>query len=71
MEKIFKKVEWNDGGPNDKGILLGFEKGFSEKQLKEKYNINHGFISFIEISKETYNNLKKETYNNYKMFKKI
>lgn len=68
-KKIFKKILWNDGGPNDKGTLQGFYEGFSEKQLKIEQSITHNFISFIEISKERYEELKRKAKEQYEMFK--
>lgn len=68
-KKIFEKIQWLDGGPNDKGIVIGYELGESEKQLRKKFKINHGFISFLEISKAEYELRKKEAQQNLKMFK--
>ena len=67
--KLFEMVEWTDGGPLDRGIILGYEKGNSEKELKKRFKINHGFISFREISLEEYNKRKKLAEKNLKMFK--
>lgn len=53
--KIFEEIEWTDGGPNDKGSVIGYHYGESESQLKNKYGITHNFISFREITTEEYN----------------
>jgi len=67
--KIFEKKEYIDGGPNDRGVILGYEKGESPEQLKKKYDINHGFIQFREISLEDFKARKKEAWANYAMYK--
>ena len=67
--KIFEKKEYIDGGPNDRGVILGYEKGESPEQLKKKYGINHGFIQFREISLEDFKERKKVAWVNYAMYK--
>jgi len=39
---IFEKIEWFDGGPNDKGTVTGYFFGESEEQLKKKFKITDG-----------------------------
>lgn len=67
--KIFEELQWTDGGPLDKGTVIGYEHGESEEQLKNKFGINHGFISFREISIEEYNKRKNQLLKQLKLFK--
>jgi len=66
--KIFEVKEFTDGGPNDKGVLIGYEKGESSEQLKKKNGITHGFISFHEISQEEYNRRKEGARRHFESF---
>jgi|GEM_PF-2742582 len=68
---IFERIEWLDGGPNDKGIVTGYFFGESEKQLKKKFKITDGYTSFREISMETYYERKKQAKNTLKLFNLI
>lgn len=67
--KIFEKIQLVDGGPNDKGTVIGYERGESEQQLKHKFGINHGFISFREISIKEYTKRKNQLLKQLKLFK--
>ena len=42
--KIFEKRQYNDGGPNDKGVLIGYIKAKTKKEAIQILNINHSFI---------------------------
>lgn len=65
---IFEQIEWSDGGPMDKGTVIKYLLGDSEEQLKKRFNIDHSFISFREISNEEYMKRKVEAENHLKIF---
>ena len=66
--KIFEKRQYIDGGPNDRGRVIGYELGESSQQLEEKFGINHGFTQFYEITREEYLRRKNELENELKIF---
>lgn len=51
---IFEKKELSDGGPNDKGTVIGHIMAESIEEANEILNVDHGFIILNEISMETY-----------------
>lgn len=68
--KIFEKIEYIDGGPNDRGKVIGYVRTTkSREELRSE--IPHGFIDFIEISEELFLKLKKDAENNLYMFLNI
>jgi len=65
--KIYEIIEYSDGGPNDKGTIVGYKKSNnSRNHLRAK--INHNFIDYREISEEEFSKRKKEVEKNLKMF---
>ena len=51
---IYKKIEWVDGGPNDKGQIIGYIKANTETEAKAILNVDHGFITVHLITDEEY-----------------
>lgn len=63
--RVFKKVLYIDGGPNDKGEVIGYKSILkNEKPPKNK----NGFEIWIEITLEEYKKAKEYAYKQYKMF---
>lgn len=62
--KIFEKIQYSDGGPNDKGKLIGHVKGESKEGLQEE--IGNGFIKFFEIETYNYNKRKEKAMEDFK-----
>lgn len=59
--KIFKKIQYEDGGPNDRGVVIDYvfaTDSDTNDTLRVKFGITHGGIYFMEIDTETY-------YKNY------
>ncbi len=56
---IFEKVEYSDGGPNDRGTLLGYIFADSKEEAVRILNVCHSFITVREISLEVYNKRKE------------
>ena len=67
--KLFEIREFIDGGPNDRGNVIGYVKASSIEELKEK-RTNY-FIDYIEISEERFLKLKEEVENKLKMFQNV
>ena len=65
---IFEKVEYSDGGPNDKGSVIGYIEADSLDEAKVILNVNHNFIQVREITQETYNERKKIAKMEYEMY---
>jgi hypothetical protein len=65
MKKIFQEILLSDGGPNDRGTVIGYVTANSKEELKP----SHTFIEFHEIEWIVYNRLKLEAKTNYQMFK--
>lgn len=66
--KIYEKVIWQDGGPNDKGIVAGYkiiENGEAPPKPK------NGFETYREISTATYFRRKNEAIRQMKMFEDL
>jgi len=61
---LYKIVEFTDGGPNDRGIILMYAEALSKEEAKLKYAkhindssiMNHGFITALETGKQEYLN---------------
>ena len=51
--KIFKKIEYVDGGIDDRGKLIGFIRTNKEKEELYKEQ-GHRFIEYIEVSHKEY-----------------
>ena len=65
--KIYEAIEYTDGGPTDQGKLIGHHTARSEKELRERLGINHGFIQFYEISLTTYRRRRAKALAMYPM----
>ena len=59
---------YQDGGPGDYGVLLGYAIGESESQLKADQGITHGGTRFHEISLDVYFKRKKEAETELRLF---
>jgi hypothetical protein len=46
--------EYTDGGPGDRGDVLGYVKGNSVEELRKRFGIKHCFIGFTKISEKYY-----------------
>ena len=66
--KVFEKVQWSDGGPNDKGDVMGYIRASSLAEAKEILNVNHGFLTCREITKEEYNKRRRKAEVALRMF---
>jgi len=66
--KIFEKVEYIDGGPNDRGTCIGYIKAETKEEAYKILNINHGFIRLYEISTEEFEIRKKIAERNLAKF---
>jgi len=61
--RIFEKIQWSDGGPNDRGNVIEYT-----------YTINNEppdagmMCSWHEISKETFDQRKAEAFKQYQKF---
>ncbi len=66
-KKIYEIKEYFDGGPNDRGFLIGFIKTNKTRQELRAEN-GHGFIDYHEMSEEEFLKRKKEAFKIYKMF---
>ena len=65
--KIFEITEYIDGGPNDRGYIVGYLK--TDKTLSElRSERKHGFIDYNEISEELFNSRKEIAINELKKF---
>jgi hypothetical protein len=62
---IFKKVLYTDGGPNDKGTVIGYTSILAGET--EPTNEN-GFERWEKISMSEYEKDKKEAHDKYKLF---
>lgn len=51
---IFQEIQYVDGGPHDKGALIGHHIAKSEKELRNRLNCHHGFTQFKQITKLQY-----------------
>jgi hypothetical protein len=69
MRNIYEEIHYEDGGPNDKGSILGYHYAESAEELYRKFKINHGFIQFHEISFDSYFEKKEKALNHLKIFK--
>lgn len=65
---LFEKKEYSDGGPNDKGVLIGYIEANSREEAENILNVNHGFIQIHEISQEVYENRKRDAENTLQMY---
>lgn len=65
--KLFQKREYIDGGPNDRGIVIGYVRTTKTRE-ELRSEMSHGFIDFIEISEELFLKLKKDAESKLKMF---
>lgn len=68
MDKIFEIKEYMDGGPNDKGVTIGFIKAETKEKAKIKAKITNGFKDAVLIDEELYNRRKLEAKQKYDMF---
>lgn len=70
---IFEKRQYTDGGPNDRGYVIGYIKADSKEEAMRIKNEEHpgslGFIQVHKISEETYEQRKKEAESLSKIFK--
>lgn len=67
--KIFEKVEYSDGSPNDRGTVVGYISALSLKEAKKILNVNHGFLQVHEISMGLYYERKEIAKRNFLKFK--
>ena len=51
--KIFEIREFIDGGPNDRGFVIGYIESESREELRK--NRPNGFIDYFEIPRAMYN----------------
>jgi hypothetical protein len=65
--KIYEIIELTDGGPNDRGTIVGYIKSNKTKEELKKEN-NHGFLLYQEISKSEYLTKRKMVEEKLKMF---
>lgn len=65
---IFEKREYVDGGPNDRGYVIGYIKADSFEEATKILNIDHSFIQLYEISEEEFNRRKQSVFNDLKQF---
>jgi len=63
--RIFEKVQLIDGGPNDRGKVIGY---VSTKHMTAEPKSNDGFIVFREISIREYNKRKNEALRALDLF---
>lgn len=63
--KIFKKVLYIDGGPNDKGEIIDYKAILKNENPPKNKN---GFERWEEITLKEYKDAKKQAYKKYKMF---
>jgi len=56
---IFEKRQFTDGGPNDKGVVIGYIRAPSKQQAAKFLNLNHSFIELNKVT-ESYFKMKKE-----------
>lgn len=64
---IFEKREYMDGGPNDRGFVIGYIRTNKTREELRKAQ-GHGFIDYIKLSEKQYSQKKKEAQDNLKMF---
>lgn len=63
--RIFEKVRLTDGGPNDRGKVIGY---VSTKSMTANPIPPNGFIIFREISVREYNKRKNEALRALDLF---
>ena len=66
--KYFEKKRFQDGGPNDKGEIIGYIKAKNLDEVKSILNVNHGFIQVFEISKVEFYKRKSQLKKELRMF---
>lgn len=66
--KIFEKLELKDGGPNDKGKVIGYIEASTLEAAKKILNIDHGFIVLNEINLSTFLHRRSLAIEQLKMF---
>lgn len=66
MIKIFEIKEYTDGGPNDKGAVVGYVTANNRKEASK--NLENVFQTVNEISRETYLFRKKQAEEQLKLF---
>ena len=67
MEKIFEIREYSDGGTFDKGDVTGYIKTDKTREQMREEN-GHGFIDYLELTKEEYLKKKKSAEEFLEMF---
>lgn len=67
MSKIFEEKQYSDGGPNDRGVIIGYVEAESKQAAREKTGITHNFIQFVEIPREEYERLKAKALALYRI----
>jgi len=63
--KIYEIILYNDGGPNDKGTVIGYKKVLENEKPPESKN---NFERVHEISLYAYEKAKEEARKNYEIF---
>ena len=66
--KIFEKIQWSDGGHNDKGEVIGYLRAPSLGIATKALNVDHNFIQCREISKREYLRRRKKAEIALSMF---
>ncbi len=65
----FEKVEYIDGGPNDRGEVIGYIEADTLEKAREILNVDHGFTVVRAISEESYYNAKQKAEERLNQFK--
>jgi hypothetical protein len=66
--KIFEIREYSDGGPNDKGVVIGYVKANNKTDAKKRAKITNRFKNVYEISRSYYEALKRMAKERYEIF---
>lgn len=66
--KMFVILKYSDGGPNDKGRVIGYIEATSGLEARKLAGITTGFEDCIEITREKYESEKKKAIEVMKMF---
>lgn len=63
--RIFKKVKYSDGGPNDKGTIIKYKAILNDEPVPKS---NNGFECWEEITFTEYQLAKKEARKQMSLF---
>lgn len=66
--KYYEIIEYQDGGPNDKGTIIAYAKGENEEDLSVKKHLTSGFISATEIPLSLFEDRKNKAIKHLAMF---